>query len=147
LEIEHELRERGIVGRDDHAAFVEERERVAFRPAALRLGLAALLEDGDVLRVDGGLGPRKRHPRQRVEQIVPVLRPGLDLAGARDARLVIAACRIGVLARRDEAKRHPARGRQARGQRVELLVRGPAIARQPRQRRAQRIEDRGVEPG
>ena len=56
LEVDDEPREQ-LGRRDDHAAFVEERERIALGAAAPRLRLAALLQDRGVLRVDGRLGP------------------------------------------------------------------------------------------
>jgi hypothetical protein len=78
---------------------------------------------------------------------VPVLRARFHFSGFEDAPLVVAALAVAVVARRDEPKLLPAGGGNAFSERGQLLMRGPAIARQARERRAQRIEDRGVEPG
>src|ERR1700687_1670429 len=57
------LRARGY----DHAAFIEKRERIALRAAALSLVVAALGEDCGVVPIGGGFGLGKGDPHQSVE--------------------------------------------------------------------------------
>src|SRR4051794_18097451 len=80
------------------AALVEERERIACGPALRGLVLAALLQQGRVLLVDACLRLRERDPHERIEDVVPVARPGLDLAGARYVQLVDAAFALARIA-------------------------------------------------
>src|SRR5258707_13820247 len=80
LEVDDEPQQFGRARGDGHAAFVEERERIALGAAPARLRLAALLEDRGVLRIDRGLRLGVRGPGERVEEIVPGRGARLDLA-------------------------------------------------------------------
>src|SRR5688572_33389510 len=106
-EIDDEARQLRRARGDDDAAFVEESERVALGAAAPGLVLAALFEDRRVLGVDRRLRVGKADPDERVEEVVPVFRASLDLAGLCDAQLVVAAFAVRMSAQGDELERLP----------------------------------------
>jgi hypothetical protein len=89
-----------VAASHDRAAFVEDRQHVAQPPA-----LAALARDfRGVHCVDPRLGFRKRQPGESVEQVVPVVRPRLYMAGLENMDFVVRVGRRG----RDEADRFSA---------------------------------------
>ncbi|HEX5613004.1 MAG TPA: hypothetical protein VFX67_10125 [Burkholderiales bacterium] len=128
--------ERGIAAPHNRTAFVKEREHVAYTaaPSAFARNL------GRMQRVDCSFGARKRKPGERVEQVVPVFRAGGDAPGAMDLHFVV---RIGARGL-DEADRLSGGGAHLRflGERVQCCARRPAGARQARQPRSNRIENR-----
>ncbi|HEY5637176.1 MAG TPA: hypothetical protein VIS77_09770 [Burkholderiales bacterium] len=132
----HQRLEGRVGAQDDGAAFVEDRQQVAQAASLPTLGGQAR----GVARIQRRLGARERKPGQRVEQVVPVLRPGAHLAAVVNAQLVMRA----VERRRHEAQRVPARGaRRDCGERVQpVAVRPSRSPRKPLQVRPNRAEDR-----
>ena len=81
-----QLRQPGIDRGDDHAGFVEQRQRIAHRTA--RFAAFARLHFAVVMAVDRRLGLGKGDPHQRIEQIVPVAIARQHLAVGEHALLV-----------------------------------------------------------
>lgn len=78
------LKQRIFGARDDKTRLVEQRRRIASRPAGCRRRARLRI---DMNRVERGLGPRKEQPRERVADVVQASRAGDDLRALRDPRL------------------------------------------------------------
>ncbi len=83
-ELAQQVEQSGLARQHDDPALVEMGQRVALA-ATHRAGRRHRLH---MARADGQLGLRKAQPDQRVEEIMPVSRPRLDLAGIPDAAFI-----------------------------------------------------------
>jgi len=146
LEAGQQRRQPRIAGGDDHAALVEQRQRVLRRAAVWRAARPLPLELAVMALIKRRLGKGKRQPRQRVEQVVPIAGAELHLAAQENARLVFVLERRLPQLLRDKHERPAAGGDQRRCARtddaIEVVTAWPVRAAQPARRRAQRPEHR-----